>query len=327
MDDLELRSIDLGDVTLSTVVHGPDDGPAVILLHGFPEIGYSWRHQIRPLADAGYRVVVPDQRGYGASTIPADVSDYTVHHLVGDVVGLIDTLSLRDPVVIGHDWGAIVTTHVGLIVPDRVRAIAAISVPMLPPLDQSILQIIDGQRNGGFHYMRYFQEPGLAEQELDGDAIGFLRKVLWFASGDRPADVVEPDPMTQTTWFGDLDAPAGLPPWLEAGDFEAFARAFVRNGFTAPLNWYRNLHRNWELTRAWRNRPIDLPTAFIGGLSDFVVNGGTDGEVGAGVQFMQVLCTDLRRCDLLEGVGHWTQQEAPDEVNASLLAFLADVHG
>ena len=327
MDDLELRSVDLGEVTLSTVVHGPEDGPAVLLLHGFPELGYSWRHQIRPLAEAGYRVVVPDQRGFGASSIPGSVEDYTVHHLVGDAVGLIDTLGLRDPVVIGHDWGAIVTTHVGLIVPHRIRGIATISVPMLPPLDQSILQIIDGQRGEGFHYMRYFQEPGLAEQELDGDAIGFLRKVLWFGSGDRPAHLELPDPGTQTTWMGDVEVPKGLPPWISDGDFEAFARAFTRNGFTGPLNWYRNLHRNWELTRAWRNRPVEVPSAFIGGLSDFVVNGGVDGEVGAGVQFMQALCTDLRRFDLLEGIGHWTQQEAPEAVNESLLGFLADVHG
>lgn len=321
MAKVSTEMVALGDVELSVTTSG--SGPLVVLLHGFPELAYSWRHQIGALAEAGFHVVAPDQRGYGRSTSDLGVDDYTIHHLVGDVVGLVNHYDVDDFVVVGHDWGALVATHCALMVPQRVRGLATISVPILPPLNASVLDIVDAQRAGSFHYMRYFQTPGVAEVELDGDPIGFLRALYWSASGDRPINMVGPDPATQTTFVGDLAIPAGLPQWLSSGDFEAFARAFMSSGFTGPLNWYRNLHRNWELTAAWRGRTIDVPTAFVGGLADFVVNGGTPGVAGRGVDLMGAMCTDLRSVTLLDNIGHWTQQEAPGEVNEALLAFLA----
>lgn len=302
----ELSRVDVGEVALSVTSVG--EGPLVVLLHGFPEIAYSWRHQLAPLAEAGYRVVAPDGRGYGWSDLPEAVEDYSIFHLVGDVIGLLDALEAPDAFIVGHDWGAIVAWHVALFRPDRVRGVVGMSVPYAPRGETSIVeQIRRTDPEGPFAYMLAFQQEG-AETLLDADPIAILRDAHWRHCGQRIAT---------------LELPEGLPPHLHAGDLEAYARAFARSGFRGGINWYRNLHHNWTRTQPWHGAPILPPSRFIGGREDFVVSSG-DG-IGAGVRNLPVVCADLRGTVLIDGAGHWVQQEAPDEVNRALLDFFADV--
>jgi len=317
--------VELNRIELEVVHEGDPDGDLVVLLHGFPELAHSWRHQIPALVDAGFQVVAPNQRGYGNSDKPNDVSRYTVLELVGDVVTLCEHYRSGDPVIVGHDWGAIVAWHAAVLRPGLFRGVACMSVPFVPRFDVSLLEMIDVARDGGFHYIDYFQEPGVAEVELEADVELFMRSIMWWASGDRPSEQAPGDPATRTRMFEAVDVPDGLPPWLAADDFAVYVDAFRAGGFTAPLNWYRNLHRNWELTSAWPMAHVTIPACFIGGLSDFVVNGGEDGQVGPMVEAMPMFCDDLRSTVLLDGIGHWNQQETPEATNEALLAFLADI--
>lgn len=304
----ELERIDVGEVTLSVTTAG--EGPLVVLLHGFPEIAYSWRHQIPALAAAGHRVAAPDGRGYGWSDLPEAVDDYTIFHLVGDVIGLLDALDAPDAVVVGHDWGSIVAWHVALFRPDRVRGVVGMSVPYAPRGERSIVEHIRAtDPDGPFAYILAFQEEGAAESVMDADPLAVLRDVHWRAGGQRP-DEAE-------------DVPPGLPPHLTGGDLEAYARAFARSGFRGGINWYRNLHHDWARTQPWHGARILPPALFIGGRRDFVVSSGD--RINAGVERLPSVCDDLRGTVLVDGAGHWVQQEAPDEVNRALLDFLADL--
>lgn len=298
-------------ITLSVTERGT--GPAVVLLHGFPEIGYSWRHQIEAMANAGYRVIAPDQRGYGWSDAPEEVEAYDIFQLVGDVIGLLDHYEVDDAVVVGHDWGALIAPYVGLLRPDRVRALALLSVPYQPRRDVSVIDHLRAtDPDGPFSYILHFQEPGI-EAMLDGDPIGGLRSVYWGSSGARPDDYQRGD-----------EPPPGLPPHLSQGEFENYCRAFARSGFAGGINYYRNLHRNWELTRPWHGAPLTMPTMFLAGSRDFLVDEG-DGGLGTPYAAMADHCRDFRGTTIVDGAGHWVQQEAPDEVNAALLAFLDDL--
>jgi len=300
---------DAPDLTLSVTERG--EGPAVVLLHGFPEIGYSWRYQIEALANAGYRVIAPDQRGYGWSDTPDDATAYDISHLVGDVVGLLDHFEIDDAVVVGHDWGSLVAPSVGLFRPNRVRAVAMLSVPYQPRQNVSVIDHIHTtDPDGPFSYILAFQEPGL-EELLDADPIGTLRRIYWSQSGDRPDDFQRDD-----------DPPPGLPPHLSQGEFENYCRAFARSGFGGGINYYRNLHRNWELTRPWHGAPLTMPTMFLAGSRDFLANEG-DGGLGSPYAAMADNCADFRGTTIVDGAGHWVQQEAPEAVNNALLEFLA----
>jgi len=320
-----IERIELNRIELEVVDEGDADGQLVVLLHGFPELAHSWRHQIPALVDAGYHVVAPNQRGYGDSAKPVDLASYTVLELVGDVVALCNHFESAHPVIVGHDWGAIVAWQAAVLRPDLFAGVVCMSVPFLPRLDVSVLEMIDAARDGGFHYIDYFQEPGVAEAELDADVEVFMRAIMWWVSGDRPTEEAPGDPATQTKMFAAADVPSGLPPWLSDEDFAVYVDAFRAGGFTGPLNWYRNLHRNWELTSAWPLSRVAIPACFIGGLSDFVVNGGEDGQVGPMVEAMPMFCDDLRSTVLMDGIGHWNQQEAPEATNEALLTFLADI--
>ena len=312
MGDVRVAPVDLPEITLT--VSSAGEGPAVVLLHGFPEIGYSWRHQIPVLAEAGYRVLAPDQRGYGWSDQPPEVSDYAMTELVGDVIGLLDHEEINDAVIVGHDWGALIAPWVGLFRPDRVRGIALLSVPYVPRGELSIVEHIkENDPEGGFAYITAFQEPGF-EDLFEADPIGTLRRMHWSLSGALPDDH-EPG----------AALPAGLPPYLNQGEFENYYRAFARSGFGNPINYYRNLHQNWEHARPWHQAKLHMPVTFIAGEKDFVVTTG-DGALGSSVAEMDNWCTDFRGAHLIEGAGHWVQQEAPDRVNELLLDFLESLN-
>jgi len=308
MTNTSVTSTDLGAVTLTVSRNG--SGPAVVLLHGFPEIAYSWRHQIPALADAGYSVIAPDQRGYGWSDRPEGVEAYTMHQLVGDVIALLDHDEIADAVVVGHDWGAIIAPWVALFRPDRVRALALLSVPYLPRLDRSGIEHIQAtDPEGDFSYVLAFQDEGI-EALLEADPIDTLRRLYWSASGARPEGFAIGDPV-----------PDGLPPHLSQGEFENYFRAFARSGFGGPVNYYRNLHQNWIDARPWSKAKLELPVLFIAGDRDFVAT-TSDGGLGSTVADMSTWCTDLRGVHMIEGAGHWVQQEAPEQVNTLLIDFL-----
>jgi pimeloyl-ACP methyl ester carboxylesterase len=310
------REVAVNGITMHIAEQGT--GPLVLLLHGWPESWYAWRHQFQPLADAGFHVVAPDQRGYGGTDRPEAVEQYSILHLVGDVIGLIAALGERQAVVVGHDWGAPVAWHTALLRPDVVRGVAGLSVapsprPPAPPL--SILR----ERFGDGFYQVYFQQPGVAEAELGKDVPVTFRKVF----GGRPGGA-STQPMVAAAGAGFLDGfqePETLPAWLTEDDIAAFVGQYARNGFSGGLNWYRNIDRSWELTAPWQGARITAPALYVTGERD-VVRTFSDPKL---VERLPALLPNLRGVVDLPGCGHWTQQERPDEVNAALLKFLGEL--
>ncbi|MFC5324547.1 alpha/beta fold hydrolase [Bradyrhizobium oligotrophicum] len=293
------------------------EGPLVVLCHGWPELSYSWRHQIPALAAAGYRVVAPDMRGFGGSQAPADIGAYTIFDIVGDMVGLVGALGERQAVIIGHDWGAPVAWHAALFRPDVFTAVAGLSVP--PPF-RGRGRPLDTLRAGGIEnfYWQYFQTPGVAEAEFERDVMLTMRTMLARGFSDPQSLFVAPD----NGFLGQANPDLPLPPWLSEADLAHFIAAYRTSGFRGGLNWYRNIDRNWELTAPWQDAPIRQPALFIAGSEDAVVTG----LIGAKrVQEMERVLPNLTRKLIIEGAGHWIQQECADEVNAALIAFLNDV--
>jgi pimeloyl-ACP methyl ester carboxylesterase len=308
------REVDAGGLRMHIAEAGT--GPLVLLLHGFPESWYSWRHQLIALAAAGWHAVAPDQRGYGRTDRPAGIDSYTMLHLAGDVFALMDALGEQQAVVAGHDWGAPVAWHAGLLRPDRVRGVIALSVPYRPRGSSQPTAAMRS-RIGDAYYMLYFQEPGVADAELARDLPTTFRKMLFTLSGDGPGGV----PMVPPGG-GILDActdPAELPGWLTAEDIAVYAAQYAGPGFTGGLNWYRNLDRNWELTRAWHRAPVTVPALFMAGERDLVISvPGAREALGR----MRNDVPGLRDVLLLPGCGHWIQQERPAEVSAAMTGFL-----
>ncbi|MBY8339195.1 alpha/beta hydrolase [Streptomyces spinosirectus] len=315
------RTIDVNGIRLHIAEHG--EGPLVVLLHGFPESWRSWRHQFGPLADAGFRVVAPDQRGYGRSDRPAEVSAYSILHLVGDVVGLIRALGEEQAYVVGHDWGAPVAWHTALLRPDLVLGVAGLSVP--PPFRSAEppLAVMDRRFDGRF-YWNYFNRPGVADAEFARDTRTTLRKFFFMASGDAPGAVGVEQMLVEhgRGWLESAPDPEVLPPWFTEADLDALTEDFS-GGFTGALNWYRNLDRNWELTAPWHGAVVNTPALYVYGDRD-PVPAFTPDLIAA----LPRLMPSLRREPLeLAGCGHWTQQERPDEVNSALVDFLSGLRG
>jgi pimeloyl-ACP methyl ester carboxylesterase len=308
------REVDAGG--LRTHIAEQGDGELVVLLHGFPETSYSWRHQFDELAAAGYHVVAPDLRGFGRTERPADVGRYTMLELVGDVVALIDALGERQAVVVGHDMGSLLAWYTAMLRPDRVRAVAGIGVLPWPPAAPSPL-VVGRQMFGDGFYHLYFQEPGVADAELALDPTRTLRQMLYSGSADGPRG-----PLVVPPGGGFLDTgtdPEVLPSWLTEDDVAAYVADFSVSGFTGGLNWYRNLDRNQELLKAWRGAAITQPALYIAGELDPVA----DVTRAAGMRDQPGgLLPNLRSIVEIPNCGHWTQQERPAEVNAALLEFL-----
>jgi pimeloyl-ACP methyl ester carboxylesterase len=305
---LHHHRISVNGITMHVAEQG--EGPLIVLLHGFPESWYSWRHQFQPLADAGYRVVAPDMRGYGETDRPAEVDQYTILHLVGDVVGLIHALGENHAVVVGHDWGAMVAWNTALLRPDVVRGVVGVSVPPLPR--GPVPPLVDTrERFGADFYQNYFQLPGVADAELSKDVASTFRKTF--------ARVPASQPPTGDGEPGFLDRsaePDTLPGWLTESDLATFVDQFTASGFTGGLNWYRNLDRNWELTAAWQDAPIVPPALYISGELDIVRS------LYALDDHAKMIVPNLRAVVDVPGCGHWTQQERPAEVNNALLDFV-----
>jgi len=317
------RFVDTNGIRMHIAEAG--EGPLVLLCHGFPESWYSWRHQLVALAQAGFHAVAPDQRGYGQTDRPEDIEQYTLLHLVGDIVGLLDALGVSTTVIAGHDWGAPVAWHAALLRPDRFRAVIGLSVPYRPRGSVRPTTAMP-QTSDAMFYQLYFQTPGVAEAELERDPHMTMRRLLFWGSGDAPrraAPAVGAGDVGMVPRDGGFlrgrDAPATLPTWLTEADIDFYASEFTRTGFRGGLNWYRNIDRNWELLAAWAGARVTVPALYIAGDRDLVLAfRGMDKLLPALAQFIPSLQQTL----ILPGCGHWTQQERPSAVNAAMLGFL-----
>jgi pimeloyl-ACP methyl ester carboxylesterase len=310
------RLVDTNGVQLRVVEAGDRGAPVVVLAHGFPELAYSWRHQIPVLADAGYHVLAPDQRGYGGSSRPDAIEAYNIHELTADLVGLLDDVGAERAVWVGHDWGAIVVWNMPLLHPDRVAAVAALSVPPLPRARRPPMQAFRRVFGENFFYMLYFQEPGLADAELNGDPARTMRRMM----GGQPAPsdqnaalrMLAPGP---EGFIDRLPEPDEPPDWISQHELDYYISEFSRTGFSGGLNWYRNMDRNWETTSELAGAMITVPSLLIAGTADPVLRFTRTDRAAEAITgpYQQVM---------IDGAGHWLQQERPDEVNAKLLEFL-----
>ncbi|SPM34213.1 Lysophospholipase, alpha-beta hydrolase superfamily, partial [Mycobacterium rhizamassiliense] len=309
------RLVDTNGVRLRVVEAGDRGAPVVVLAHGFPELAYSWRHQIPALAQAGYHVLAPDQRGYGGSSRPDAIDAYDIHQLTGDIVGLLDDVGAQRAVWVGHDWGAAVVWNAPLLHPDRVAAVAAMSVPVTPRPRVAPTQAWRKTFGENFFYILYFQEPGVADADLNADPARVMRRMMGgLRSDDKAAGLrmVAPGP---EGFVDRLPEPDGPPDWISQDELDHYIAEFSRTGFTGGLNWYRNFDRNWETTPELADAKISVPCLFMGGTADPVLSFTRTDRAAEAISgpYHQVM---------IEGAGHWLQQERPDEVNAALLDFL-----
>jgi pimeloyl-ACP methyl ester carboxylesterase len=327
------RMIETNGIRLNIAEQG--EGPPVLLCHGFPESWYSWRHQIDALAAAGFRAIAPDMRGYGKSDAPEAIDQYTIFHLVGDLVGLLDALEIPSAVIVGHDWGATIAWQAARLRPDRFRAVACLSVPYRPRGPARPTSVMPRTANAQF-YQLYFQEPGVAEAEFERNPRVTVLNMLYGGSGEGAA-------ARAAAASGDARAAAGigmvpigsgmlrgagalatLPAWLSEADIDFYAGEFSRSGFRGPLNYYRNVDRNWELMAAFTGALVTVPALYVAGDRDMVVSfPGTDQLLANFKNFVPA----LRGIKMLPGCGHWTQQERPSEVNAAIVDFVRGLPG
>jgi pimeloyl-ACP methyl ester carboxylesterase len=293
------RQMRLNGIELHVVEEGT--GPLVVLCHGFPELAFSWRHQIPALAREGYRVVAPDMRGFGESSNPAEVNAYDVVSLCGDMTALLDELGEQHAIFVGHDWGGSLVWSLAVLEPERVRAVAGLSVPFVPRAPAAPIPIMRRHLGEDF-YIVWFQQPGLADEALARD----VRRTLTTSRQWTAAWAQEPDRVPK------------LAAWLSEDELAVYVEAFERTGFTGGLNWYRNIDRNWELTESVADRHVAQPAFYLTGELDPV-------RRFMPAAAMQGWVDDLRGEIIVPGAGHWVQQQAPEAVNAALLEFLASV--
>lgn len=296
-------------------------GPLVLLCHGFPESWYSWRHQLKALAAAGYCAVAPDMRGYGQTDKPEGIDQYTLFHLTGDVVGLVSALGFKEAAIIGHDWGAPVAWHSALFRPDIFRSVVGLSVPFRPRGDVRPTTMMP-QTESAVFYQLYFQEPGVAEADLEKDVRHTVRTTL-FGSFTRPEDGSTSVGMVPRERGFVADKAAVLtPPWITEADVDFYEGEFKASGFRGGLNWYRNIDRNWELLAPWSGAKVMVPSLYMVGDRDLVMRFPGMDQLMAN---LNKFIPGLQGMTVLPGCGHWTQQERPEEVNSAVIKFLNEL--
>lgn len=322
LDDATSRLVPLPDGRIHLVEQG--QGPAVLLIHGFPESWYSWRHQLPALAAAGYRAIAIDVRGYGGSVRPAAIEEYRMLRLVADNVELLTELGIADAVLIGHDWGSPIAANTALLRPDLVRAVGLLSVPYTPrsgPRPTEVFRHLAASRSDGAEfYVNYFQRPGRAEAEIEADPTTWLRGLYAALSGGPTAAGTEVFYIKPGHRMADQFPAGELPSWLSEADLAFLVRQFQLSGFAGPLHRYRNMDRDWEDLAAWTHRPIQQPSVFIAGADDGPVRWSR-----AAIDNYPRTLPGVRGVHLLDGVGHWVQQEQPARVNQILLDWLAEL--
>lgn len=309
-------------IEISVRIEGEEDAPLILCVHGWPELWYSWRHQMKYFAERGYRVAAMDVRGYGQSAKPAAIEAYTLSQLAGDVAAVAKALDPNPAILFGHDWGAPITYNTALLYPDAIKAVAGLSVPFTPWSENSLLAMMKLIYEDRFFYINYFQQAVVPEREMEKDVGVTLRKIYHSLSGNSPADDwLKPKPLDNGLLDQLLD-PKPFPDWLSEQDLQVYIDAFANGGFRGPLNRYRALEMDYTDFSRYRDRHLSMPVCFIGGELDAVRDyvPGADGYADPGVG-----CDDFRGSTLIPGVGHWVQQEAPEETNRALLRFLEGV--
>jgi pimeloyl-ACP methyl ester carboxylesterase len=312
----EPKIVKTNGIDMAVYEAGPKDGVPVVLCHGFPELAYSWRHQIPALAAAGYHVLAPDQRGYGRTSRPEAVTDYDMEHLTGDLTGLLDAYGIKDAIFVGHDWGGLVVWQLPLFHPTRVRGVVGVNTPFLArgPMDP-----IAGMRMvfGEDMYIVYFQKPGAADAVLAKD-VGKAFRFFMRKAGMKAADYAKlPAEQRNLALVKALEADesgwGGGQPLLNPEEMKFFVDTFTRTGFTGGINWYRNFTRNWEKSEGVEQK-VNVPCLMIMAEDDVVLSPAmADG--------MEKYVPDLEKA-LIKDCGHWTQQEHPEQVNRILIDWL-----
>ena len=316
----EFRTIDAGELRLRAAVEG--EGPLVIMVHGFPESWYSWRHQIGPVAEAGFTACAIDVRGYGGSDKPHPVEAYSMPHMVSDLVGVADALQPERPaILLGHDWGAPIVWNSALSRPDKFRAVGALSVPYLgvPPRPFSAIFHELFTAKNRFFYHAYCLAEGGGEAEAEATVRDFLRKVYYAISGDAPDGSWPRDKTASDNLLKGLTDPKPFPAWLTDADLNYYVAEFETSGLRGPINRYRNHERDFDWQQGFKDRKIEQPAFFVSGTRDLAFNmlGGADP-----IEIMRRHVPNLQVAEVLEGCGHWTQQERAAEVTALLIPWL-----
>lgn len=311
---------DVNGIRLAYYEAGPRTGVPIVFCHGFPELAFSWRHQIDALAKAGRWVIAPDQRGYGLTSRPEAVTDYDLEHLMGDMVGLLDHLGVEKAIFCGHDWGGIIVWQLPLFHPERVAGVMGLNTPFMPRAPADPIAIMRA-RFGETMYIVHFQNPGEADAALNADPAKvmnmFMRRPLAetpAASGGLSGEGASGETFSFIHALAVYD-PANDPreALLNDQEFKFFVEAFQRTGFTGGINWYRNFTRNWEAAEGV-TQTVKVPSLMVMAEKDAVLPpSAADG--------MEAFVPDLEKI-LIKGSGHWTQQEKPAEVNTALLDFL-----
>ncbi|KAK7348147.1 hypothetical protein VNO80_22696 [Phaseolus coccineus] len=316
MEGVRHRTVNVNGINMHIAEMG--EGPLILFIHGFPDLWFSWRHQMKALASLGYRCVAPDLRGYGDTDVPASPTAYTSLHVVGDIVGLLDEIAGDNEkvFVVGHDWGAMTAWSLSLFRPERIRALVNLSVAFTPrnpkrkPLDT--LRAVYGND----YYICRFQEPGNIEAEFE--QIGTERVLKEFLTYRNPAPIYLPE----GKGFGHpTDSPLKLPSWLSEEECHYYASKYEKTGFTGGLNYYRNLDLNWELTAPWTGAKVEVPVKFIVGDLDLTYNapGAKDYIHKGGLKRDVPLLEDVV---VIQGAGHFLHQERPHEINQHIYDFV-----
>jgi pimeloyl-ACP methyl ester carboxylesterase len=313
MDKIEHSTVTTNGINMHVASIG--SGPVILFLHGFPDLWYSWRHQLLSLSSLGYRCIAPDLRGYGDTDAPPSSESYTVFHLVGDLIGLLDSLGIEKVFLVGHDLGANVAWKFCLFRPDRVNALVSLSVPNLPR--NPTVNTLDGFRAllGDDFYMCRFQKPGEAEEDFAKGGIAEILKKFFVTLKPKPLII------PKATGFRGFPKVQNLPSWLTEEDIDYYATKFNKTGFTGGLNYYRAVNLNWELMAPWTGAQVKVPAKFVigdldlvyhfPGFQDFIHKGGFKKEV-----------PDLRDVVVMEGAAHFINQEKPEEINAHIYDFI-----
>jgi len=290
------------------------EGLPVVFSHGFPELGYSWRNQIPALANAGFRAIVPDQRGYGLTDRPEGIDQYTIHHLTGDLVGLLDELGLEKAIFVGHDWGGFIAWMMPLLHPERTAGVIGVNTPYMPRAPLPPLQMMESLFGEDF-YIIYFQEPGPAEALLGGDTEKtFTRMLRTNAMTQEQMDNLPPEVRNMSfekLWS--TDAPLTGQALVTGKELAYYVKTFERTGFTGGLNWYRNMQSNWETT-ADLGKKIMVPSLMISAEFDFILRPEL-------ANMMDPFVPDLEK-HIIADCGHWTQQEKPEQLNSLIIDWL-----
>ena len=310
MNAIQQDRIQVNGIELSVYIAGPEQGRPIWLLHGFPECWHSWREQIPALAAAGFRVFVPQMRGYGQSSSPPEIADYDVLTLCADIQQAMDHFGHAQVVMVGHDWGAVVAWHLALLEPERITHLITLSVPFAGRARRPVIEILRELYADRFNYIVYFQQPGVAEQELDADIERTLRLFM------QDEDLFLQKRSADSSLFEGAQPPGPLPPWCSREDLDVYVKTFAEHGFRGPLNWYRNFERNWQRSEFLAGRQVLQPTLFLIGDRDPV--GVFEAHT---LKRMPESVPNLEQ-QVLANCGHWIQNEQAQRVNALMLGFL-----